>query len=105
VMMNDTAMLACVRRQHGGVEHRRYAKLYARPGAMHAGFAHFAAFDHDAADNKAFFAAGKLSVPVLAVGGEKSFDTKMAAVMRFAASDVAGITDRRCICTRRSRTC
>jgi pimeloyl-ACP methyl ester carboxylesterase len=67
---------------------RHYAKLYARSGAMHAGFAQFAAFDQDAADNKAFLAAGKLSVPVLAVGGEKSFGTTMAAVMRFAASDV-----------------
>jgi pimeloyl-ACP methyl ester carboxylesterase len=67
---------------------RHYAKLYARPGAMHAGFAQFAAFDQDAADNKAFVAAGKLSVPVLALGGEKSFGTTMAAVMRFAANDV-----------------
>jgi len=67
---------------------RHYAKLYARPGAMHAGFAQFAAFDQDATDNKAFLAAGKLSVPVLALGGEKSFGTTMAAVMCFAASDV-----------------
>ncbi|MDZ4843209.1 MAG: alpha/beta hydrolase [Alphaproteobacteria bacterium] len=66
-----------------------YAKLYARPGAMHAGFAQFAAFDQDAIDNKAFLAAnGKLSMPVLAVGGEKSFGPMMATVMRFAASDV-----------------
>ena len=55
---------------------------------MHAGFAQFAAFDQDAADNRAFVAAGKLDVPVLALGGEKSFGTTMAAVMRFAASDV-----------------
>jgi pimeloyl-ACP methyl ester carboxylesterase len=55
---------------------------------MHAGFAQFAAFDQDAADNKAFVAAGKLDVPVLALGGEKSFGTTMAAVMRFAANDV-----------------
>jgi pimeloyl-ACP methyl ester carboxylesterase len=55
---------------------------------MHAGFAQFAAFDQDAADNKTFVAAGKLDVPVLALGGEKSFGTTMAAVMRFAANDV-----------------
>jgi pimeloyl-ACP methyl ester carboxylesterase len=67
---------------------RHYAKLYARPGAMHAGFAQFAAFDQDAADNKVFLAAGKIDVPVLALGGERSFGTTMAAVMRFAASDV-----------------
>jgi pimeloyl-ACP methyl ester carboxylesterase len=66
-----------------------YAKLYALPGAMHSGFAQFAAFDQDALDNKAFLAAkGKLGMPVLAIGGEKSFGPMMATVMRFAASDV-----------------
>jgi pimeloyl-ACP methyl ester carboxylesterase len=65
-----------------------YAAIYARPGAMHAGFEQFKAFDQDAIDNKAFVAAGKLAMPVLAVGGEKSFGTMMATVMRAAASDV-----------------
>jgi pimeloyl-ACP methyl ester carboxylesterase len=65
-----------------------YAALYARPGAMHAGFAQFAAFDQDAIDNKAFVAEGKLTMPVLAIGGEKSFGPMMATVMRFAATDV-----------------
>jgi pimeloyl-ACP methyl ester carboxylesterase len=65
-----------------------YARLYALPGAMHSGFAQFAAFDQDAIDNKAFVAAGKLEMPVLALGGEKSFGLTMAAVMRFAASNV-----------------
>jgi len=66
-----------------------YAKLYARPGAMRAGFAQFAAFDQDAIDNQAFLAAnGKLSMPVLAIGGEKSFGPMMATVMRSAAGDV-----------------
>ena len=65
-----------------------YAALYALPGAMHAGFAQFAAFDQDAVDNQAFLAAGKLSMPVLAIGGEKSFGPTMATVMRAAASNV-----------------
>ncbi|WP_439615288.1 alpha/beta fold hydrolase [Shinella sp.] len=66
-----------------------YAKLYAMPGAMHSGFAQFAAFDQDAADNRAFLAAGgKLTMPVLAIGGEKSFGPMMATVMRAAANDV-----------------
>ena len=44
-----------------------------------AGFAQFAAFDQDALDNRAFIAAqGKLSMPVLAIGGEKSFGPMMA---------------------------
>jgi pimeloyl-ACP methyl ester carboxylesterase len=66
-----------------------YAKLYALPGAMHSGFAHFAAFDQDAIDNQAFLArSGKLKMPVLAVGGEKSFGSVMATIMRFAAENV-----------------
>jgi pimeloyl-ACP methyl ester carboxylesterase len=69
---------------------KHYAALYALPGAMHAGFAQFAAFDQDAIDNRAFVATGKLTLPVLAVGGEKSFGTTMATVTRFAADNVQG---------------
>ncbi|MFX8653213.1 hypothetical protein ABTM19_21020, partial [Acinetobacter baumannii] len=65
-----------------------YARLYALPGAMHSGFMQFAAFDQDALDNKAFLAKGKLSMPVLAIGGEKSFGKTMADVMRHAATTV-----------------
>lgn len=67
---------------------RHYAELYARPGRMHAGFLQFAAFDQDAVDNRAFLARGRLQLPVLAVGGERSFGATMAHVMRFAADDV-----------------
>jgi pimeloyl-ACP methyl ester carboxylesterase len=67
-----------------------YARLYAQPGAMRAGFAQFAAFDQDAIDNRAFLARGKLSMPVLAIGGGASFGTTMAEVMRFAATNVEG---------------
>ena len=67
---------------------QHYARLYAMPGAMHSGFAQFAAFDQDAIDNRAWVAKGKLTMPVLALGGEKSFGPMMATVMRFAASDV-----------------
>jgi pimeloyl-ACP methyl ester carboxylesterase len=67
---------------------QHYAKLYALPGAMHSGFMQFAAFDQDAIDNKAFMAKGKLSMPVLAIGGEKSFGPQMAKIMQFAASNV-----------------
>jgi len=66
-----------------------YAALYALPGAMHSGFAQFAAFDQDATDNRAFIAqGGRLKMPVLAVGGQKSFGPMMATVMRAAADDV-----------------
>jgi pimeloyl-ACP methyl ester carboxylesterase len=66
-----------------------YAKFYALPGAMHSGFAQFAAFDQDAIDNRAWLASGKkLTMPMLAIGGEKSFGPMMATVMRAAATDV-----------------
>jgi len=67
-----------------------YARLYAQPGAMHAGFAQFAAFDQDAIDNRDFLArGGRLKMPLLALGGEKSFGLMMATVMRAAADDVS----------------
>jgi pimeloyl-ACP methyl ester carboxylesterase len=66
-----------------------YSKLYAMPGAMHSGFMQFAAFDQDAIDNRKFVANGKLPMPVLAIGGEKSFGTTMAKIMRFAATNVS----------------
>jgi pimeloyl-ACP methyl ester carboxylesterase len=69
---------------------RHYARLYARPGAMHSAFNQFAAFTQDAADNKAFAANGKLTMPVLALGGDHSFGTQMADIMRLVATDVTG---------------
>jgi pimeloyl-ACP methyl ester carboxylesterase len=68
-----------------------YARLYAMPGTMRAGFAQFAAFDQDAIDNRAFLAQGrKLAMPVLALGGAASFGATMATVMQAAAVDVRG---------------
>jgi pimeloyl-ACP methyl ester carboxylesterase len=76
----------------GEATRRHYARLYARPGAMHAAFNQFAAFTQDAEDNKALAAKGKLTMPVLALGGDHSFGTQMADIMRLVASDVtAGI--------------
>jgi pimeloyl-ACP methyl ester carboxylesterase len=65
-----------------------YAKLYALPGAMHSGFAQFAAFDQDAIDNREFLSHDRLKMPVLAIGGQKSFGPMMATVMRAAGDDV-----------------
>jgi pimeloyl-ACP methyl ester carboxylesterase len=67
---------------------QHYAALYALPGAMHSGFAQFAAFDQDAIDNRAFLAHDRLKMPILAIGGQKSFGPMMATVMRAAADDV-----------------
>ena len=66
-----------------------YAALYARPHAMHDAFEQFGAFTQDAIDNKELLAqGGKLAMPVLAVGAEKSFNTAMADEVRFAAMNV-----------------
>jgi len=68
-----------------------YAKLYARPHAMHDAFEQFKAFDQDAIDNQAMLATGgKLPMPVLAVGAEKSAGTTQADILRFVAADVTG---------------
>ncbi|PZW48268.1 pimeloyl-ACP methyl ester carboxylesterase [Humitalea rosea] len=75
-------------RRFAEASREHYAALYAQPGAMHAGFNQFAAFEQDARDNKAFVAQGPLTMPVLAVGGQMSFAGMMAVVMRACASDV-----------------
>jgi pimeloyl-ACP methyl ester carboxylesterase len=72
---------------------RHYAALYARPRAMHDAFEQFGAFNQDAIDNKEMLAAnGKLAMPVLGLGAEKSFGAAQAETMRIVATNVtAGI--------------
>ena len=65
-----------------------YAKLYAAPGRMHAGFSQFAAFDQDVIDNRAAVARGPLKMPILAIGGDHSLGPTMAVIMRAAADNV-----------------
>ena len=67
---------------------QHYAKLYALPGAMHCAFEQFAAFPRDAADNVVFLANGKLTMPILAIGGAASYGPKMAADIGFVATNV-----------------
>jgi pimeloyl-ACP methyl ester carboxylesterase len=67
-----------------------YARLYARPGAMHSAFNQFAAFTQDAIDNKAFLAKGKLTMPILAVGADHSFGEGMAEDVGYVATNVKG---------------
>jgi pimeloyl-ACP methyl ester carboxylesterase len=67
---------------------QHYAALYAMHGSIRAGFAQFAAFGQDALDSKTYLARGKLTMPVLAIGGEAAFGAMMATVMRFAATNV-----------------
>jgi pimeloyl-ACP methyl ester carboxylesterase/uncharacterized RmlC-like cupin family protein len=64
-----------------------FAATYAQPGGMRAGFAQFTAFSQDAKDNR-IFEQVKLTMPVLAVGGEKSFGPLQAVIMRHVATNV-----------------
>jgi pimeloyl-ACP methyl ester carboxylesterase len=64
-----------------------YAKLYARPGAMKGALSQFHAFRQDAKDNLESMKT-KLTMPVLAIGGEKSFGPLEAVAMRNAATNV-----------------
>jgi pimeloyl-ACP methyl ester carboxylesterase len=55
---------------------------------MHSAFEQFAAFNQDVEDNRAFAAQGRLSMPVLALGGDHSFGTQMGDIMRLVATNV-----------------
>jgi pimeloyl-ACP methyl ester carboxylesterase len=67
-----------------------YVDAYAAPGAMRAGFELYRAFDRDIEDNQTALAKnGKLTIPVLAVGGAHSTTGPlMAEMMREVAEDV-----------------
>jgi len=66
-----------------------YAELYARPLAIHNAFGgQFAAFAEDAVDNQKLLEKGKLTMPVLAIGGDHSYGDKLATEVGFAAADV-----------------
>ncbi|RDY68385.1 alpha/beta fold hydrolase [Lysobacter soli] len=71
---------------------QHYAELYARPGAIHNAFGgQFEAFSRDAEENKATFAkAGKLTIPVLAIGGDKSYGANMKTELEYVATNVDG---------------
>jgi pimeloyl-ACP methyl ester carboxylesterase len=67
-----------------------YAALYARPHAMHDAFEQFVAFPQDGIDNRALLAKGKLAMPVLALGAEKSYGLKMKDDLDQVATNVQG---------------
>jgi pimeloyl-ACP methyl ester carboxylesterase len=65
-----------------------YATLYAKPQAIHDAFEQFKAFPKDGIDNQAFLAKGKLTMPVLAIGGAKSYSDKLAIEIGYVATNV-----------------
>jgi len=67
-----------------------YAALYARPHAMHDAFEQFKAFPQDGIDNRALLAKGKLTMPILALGAEKSYGLTMKKDLDQVATKVTG---------------
>lgn len=66
-----------------------YAKAYAQPGGMRAGFEYFRNFERDAKDF-AQLSATPLSMPVLVLTGEKASGNFLIEQARLVASNVQG---------------
>ena len=84
---NDFA--ADPRRSVSEADRRVYAKAYAQPGGMRAGFEYFRNFEQDAKDFEQF-SKTKLAMPVLVLTGEKASGTFLIDQARLVATDVQG---------------
>jgi pimeloyl-ACP methyl ester carboxylesterase len=84
---NDFA--ADAKRSVPEADRRFYAKAYAQPGAMRAGFEYFRNFEKDAQDF-AKFSKAKLAMPVLVLTGEKASGNFLIGQARMVATDVQG---------------
>src|SRR6202030_4289009 len=71
-------------------DRKAYAAAYARPGRMKAGWTYFVSFNQ-AAKDFAQLARTPLTMPVLAIGGEKSLGEVLGAQMKSVARDVTVI--------------
>ncbi len=68
-------------------DRKAYAAAYSRPGRMRAGWAYFVSFQQ-AAKDFAQLSQSKLTMPVLAIGGEKSLGDPLGQQMKLVATDV-----------------
>ena len=71
-------------------DRRFYARSYAQPGAMRAGFEVFRNFEQDAKDF-AEFAQTKLTMPMLVLSGEKASGTFLIEQARLVDTNVEGV--------------
>src|SRR3989441_3018782 len=71
-------------------DRKAYTAAYARPGRMRAGWAYFVSFPQ-AAKDFAQLSQTKLTMPVLAIGGEKSLGEFLAQQMKLVASDLSSV--------------
>lgn len=67
-----------------------YAKAYAQPGAIPAGFETFHAFEQDAKDFEAL-SATKLTMPMLVLTGEKASGNGLIDQARLVAANMRGV--------------
>jgi pimeloyl-ACP methyl ester carboxylesterase len=74
-------------------DRRFYAKAYARPGGMRAGFEYFHAFEQDA-EEFAAFAKNPLTMPMLVLTGEKASGEGLIQQARLVAKNVEGVIVR-----------
>src|SRR3984893_7426228 len=74
-------------------DRRIYAKAYARPGGMRAGFEYFRAFEQDAKDFVGF-AQTPLPMPMLVLTGEKASGEFLIQQARLVAKNVEGVVVR-----------
>ena len=65
---------------------KAYTAAYARPGRMHAGWAYFVSF-LQASKDFAQLSQTKLSMPVLAIGGDKSLGVALGQQAKLVATD------------------
>jgi pimeloyl-ACP methyl ester carboxylesterase len=70
-------------------DRRFYARAYAQPGAMRAGFEYFRSFERDAEDF-ARMAGTRLTMPMFVLSGEKAGGTFLVEQARLVASHVRG---------------
>jgi pimeloyl-ACP methyl ester carboxylesterase len=71
-------------------DRRIYAKAYAQPGGMRAGFEYFRNFEQDAKDFEQL-STTKLPVPVLVLTGEKASGTFLIEQAKMVATEVKGV--------------
>jgi len=72
-----------------------YTAAYARPGRMRAGWAYFVSFQQ-AAKDFAGLSKTKLTMPVLAIGGEKANGTLLGEQMKIVATDAQMVVLKDC---------
>jgi len=77
----------------GEEDRKEYLRTYVKPGAMRAMFSIYRALPQDALDNQSLLAErGKLKMPVLALGGDKSFGRGLETMesLQRVAENVSG---------------